>query len=294
MRSALFIAGLFAVLLSLAGCDACKKMAKSKDLALKDSAAYCYYDKKQYESAALLLEELLGIYPPGEKSEKTLFYLANAKFFSGEMISASFLYNEFIQRYPSSRRAPDVHYQLAETHVNMSPSFYLDQGDTKKAIERLQLFIELYPQDERVPEATKTLDEMRDKLAEKMYTQADLYLKIYHFQSAVLYLQAVIQEYPDSRFREAAQYKLFKAQVYYADNSVAEKRLERYEEVQALYLKFIDKFPESKYIRPAESLYAGLDKKIRLVKAGDEESLKKETKNRRGRRRIDEEEKEKK
>lgn len=268
MRIALILFAVILTLSTLWGCDPCKKMSKSRDLAQKDSAAFCYYDRKQYQSAAMLFEELLAVYPPGSKAENTLFYMANSKFLGGELITASFLYNEFLQRYPSSIRSADVHYQLALCYVGMTNEYLLDQKDTYKAIERLQLFIELFPNDKRIPEVTTKLDEMRDQLALKEYSQADLYLKIYHYQSAVLYFQKVIQEYPDSRYREASQYKLFKAQAYFAEHSIVDKKLERFKTAEGYYLKFIDKYPNSKYIRSAENLYALVQKRMKDGEAG--------------------------
>lgn len=257
------LAGL--LLFAAAACDPCRKMARSKDFALKDSAAYCYYDRKQYESAALLLEELMGIYGPGPQAEKTMFFLASAKYKSGELITASYTYSQFLERYPGSSRAEEAHYQLAQCYYRMSNPWRLDQRDTYTAIERLQLFVELYPKGAQAQEATKLLDVLRNRLAIKAFKQADLYLNIYHYKAAVTAFSSFMQDYPDSPFREEAQFKQFKAAWYYAEGSVEARRKERFEDARRLYLKFVDKYPNSKYLRSAERLYADIDARIAAV-----------------------------
>ena len=54
------------ILLVLSGvlflaCDPYRKLAKSKKLSDRDSAAFGYFHKRQYESAAQLFEELVGL-----------------------------------------------------------------------------------------------------------------------------------------------------------------------------------------------------------------------------------------
>jgi outer membrane protein assembly factor BamD len=144
----------------------------------------------------------------------------------------------------------------------MSNPWRLDQRDTYTAIERLQLFVELYPNGAQAQEATKLLEVLRSRLATKAFKQADLYLNIYHFKAAVTAFNSFIQDYPDSPFREEAQFKQFKAAWYYAEGSVEARRKERFEEARRLYLKFVDKYPASKYLRSAERLYAGIDARI--------------------------------
>jgi outer membrane protein assembly factor BamD len=51
----------------------------------------------------------------------------------------------------------------------------LDQENTLKAIESLQLFINLYPKSERVAEASKLIQNLRDKLEKKAFENAKLY-----------------------------------------------------------------------------------------------------------------------
>ncbi|MBX3102027.1 MAG: outer membrane protein assembly factor BamD [Bacteroidetes bacterium] len=264
MRKLFYWLALGLVFWTSQACDPCRKMARSKDFALKDSAAYCYYERKQYESAALLLEELVGVYGPGPQAEKTMYYLASAKYYAGELLTASFTYNEFLQRYPGSSRAEAAHYQLAQCYYRMSNPWRLDQRDTYTAIERLQLFIELYPNGEQAKEATRQLENLRNRLATKAFRQADLYLNIYHYKAASFAFNSFMQDYPDSPYREEAQFKQYKATWYYADGSVDARKKERFEEANRLYIKFLDKYPNSKYLRSAERLYASTAQRMTL------------------------------
>ena len=57
----------------------------------------------------------------------------------------------------------------------LSPKARLDQTVTHEAIDALQLYVNLYPFNDRVEEANRLIDEMNDKLVYKAYLSAKLY-----------------------------------------------------------------------------------------------------------------------
>ena len=66
-----------------------------------------------------------------------------------------------------------------------SPDLTLDQASTYKAIENLQLFINLYPKSERVNECNQLIDKLRNKLETKSFLNAKLYFKIGDYKAAI-------------------------------------------------------------------------------------------------------------
>jgi outer membrane protein assembly factor BamD len=137
----------------------------------------------------------------------------------------------------------------------MSPKVRLDQETTLNAIDALQLYINLYPFSEKVDEAHRLIDELRDKLVEKSFLSARLYYDFENYKAAVVALENSLKEYPDTRFREELMYMLLKSKYLLAVNSVEEKKEERLSNALDEYFAFVDEFPESKYRREAERFY---------------------------------------
>ena len=75
-----------------------------------------------------------------------------------------------------------------------SPDPRLDQSQTYKAIEQLQLYLEYYPQSERAEEAQNIMFELQEKLAYKELMATRLYFNLgtymgNNFQSCVITAQ---------------------------------------------------------------------------------------------------------
>jgi len=107
--------------------------------------------------------------------------------------------------------------------------------------------------------------ELRDKLAFKAFKKADLYYRMSRYRSAIIAFKTLQTEYPDSKYRIEAAYKLFICTVQYADQSVPEKQLERYEEATDYYIRFIEKYPSNEYLREAESVFAYNQQQIKKL-----------------------------
>ena len=78
----------------------------------------------------------------------------------------------------------------------------------------MQLFINLYPKSDRVAEASKLIQNLRDKLEEKSYANAKLYLTISDYQSAVIAFGNTLRDYPDTKYAEEMEFLTIKAQYY--------------------------------------------------------------------------------
>ena len=63
--------------------------------------------------------------------------------------------------------------------------------------------------------------------------------------------------FPDSEFLEEAYYLVIVSEYRLAEQSIMSKQEERYKNVVDHYKEFVDKYPESSFLRDAEKLYAG-------------------------------------
>lgn len=255
-KTALYVLFLvFSVLaVSLSGCDPYRKLAKSTKIADKDSAAVGYFKQKKYDRAVYLFEELTAIYRGTTRSEEMYFYYAYCRFYLGELVSASYHFEDYAQKYPNSSHAQEFEYMTAKTYHMLADPYYLDQKYTYKAIEYYQLFLSRHPHSEYTDKCMAALKELRERLAKKAYEQAYLYYKIGYNKAAVVAFGNMIDEFPDSDQREEAQFYMLKAASALAAQSTESKRLDRYAEAIEIAEKFEEKFPDSKFKDEATGL----------------------------------------
>lgn len=243
------------------------KYTKKGNITQKDSAAVYFYKRKEFEKASFLIEELLPVVKGTAREEELLYYYAYAKYGLSEFVMASYYFEQFTVKFPNSKKAEECLFMEAKCFYDQSDPHYLDQTYTTKAMVQLQGFINAYPESERVAVASKYLTELRERKAVKAFDQAKLYYKVYEFKSAVQALQVFMEEYSDSKYREEAQFLMFKSSVYLADASVDIKKENRYLDAIEYYQKFIDKYPHSAFIKDAESLSKHAQKGLEKIRS---------------------------
>lgn len=256
MRKILF---LLLVVLSTS-CGNYQKLLKSTDYDLKYQKAMEYYQAEDYMRAGTLLKELIGIYRGTEKSEEAHIAFANCLYGMRDYIMGEHYFKMFVQNYPTSKNAEEAQFMTAYCNYKMSRNPRLDQTETYNALDGFQLFISLYPQSPRVAEATKLMDELRDKLVYKSYLSARLYFNLgnylgNNYQSAIISARNSLDEFPDTKYREELSFLILESRYIEAINSVEEKKKDRLRETVDEYYSFINEFPESEYLRKASKIY---------------------------------------
>jgi len=116
----------------------------------------------------------------------------------------------------------------------------------------MQSFINTHPGSTRIKEASEIIDNCHDKLETKDYKAAQLYYDIGQFRAAAVSFAEVLNNYPESM--RGDEYKLMTIKSYYryAELSVEEKKVERFEKVVEECNDFTDRFPESKLSKDVE------------------------------------------
>ncbi len=241
-------------------------MAKRGSISEKDSAAMYYFNKKQYETALPLFEELLGVYRGTGRYEKMMYYNAFTRYSLGDYISGNVFFDEYTKAFPTGEFAEECAFLRAKCYDKMTSPYYLDQTDTYKAIEGYELFIKQYPTSIKVKMAEEAIAEMKNRLMEKAYHQAVLYHKIGYHKAASIAFRNFSLEFPNSPYKEEAYFKMLVSNIDFAKESIEEKQLERYEDAIEIYYKFVDKFPSSKKIKDAEVLFNSASKAVEKLK----------------------------
>lgn len=257
---------LIVVLAFLAGCSEYSRVLKSDDKAYKFEKAVEYYKEGDCFKALPILEELIGLERGTQKAEEVYYYYAQAHYCIGDFYLANYYFKNFTRTYPNSKYSEECLFLAAMCSYENSPSYSLEQGETRNAIDEFQLFMDRYPQSSLRDSCNSMITQLRGKLERKSFEVARLYYTTMRYKSAVMALQESLREFPDSRFREESLFLIVKSQYLLAQNSVDEKKLERFEETTKFYLTFVAAFPQSSWIREAESYFADSIKQIEKLK----------------------------
>lgn len=242
-------------MLLLASCSNYQKVIKGSDYDKKYELAMKLYDKKDYQKAYPLLEELVSVYRGTARAENIYYYYCYCNYYLDDLISASYHFEQFAKTYPTSPRAEEAAYMNAYCYFLGSPEYSLDQSNSLRAIEELQLFINQYPNSTRIPECNDLIDKLRAKLERKAYETAMLYYKTMDYKAAIVALKGVLTAYPGTRYQESVRFTILKSHFLLAENSIDSKKYERYKQTMDVYMSFIDKFAAGKDAREAESIY---------------------------------------
>lgn len=258
---------LLLIIVIIAGCKSkYEKLRASNDTAKKYREAVRLYDKKDYSKALALFDDLVQKYRGTTEAEDLSYYFAYTHYNLKDYITARYHFKTFADTYASSPKAEECRFMAAYCYSLESPVYSLDQENTIKAIEALQLFINLYPKSERVAEASKLISNLRDKLETKSYANAKLFLDIGDFKSAVIAFRNSARDFPDTKYAEEMEFLTIEAQSLYAKASFESKQEERFSEVIQMYNEFEKKYPSSNYLKEAEQIKKNSEKAIIEVK----------------------------
>jgi len=250
----------------LASCDPYSKLSKSSNLKDRDTAAMHYFSVGNFESAAFLFEELMGIYRGDSSMERYMYYYSRAKFLSADYYTAAYYFDQYTQQYPSGSYSEDCAFMRAYSYYKLSNDYNLDQTESVKAYEAFQLYLTQYQYGKRKVQANNLMYEIKDKLAHKAYYQADQFLKIQHYKAATQAFKTMLLTYPESRYKEQGLFKLLKSSVLLAEHSAEEKKEMRYLDAITHYQKLVERFPNTRNKKEAEGIYANIQKALQKIK----------------------------
>jgi len=191
------------------------------------------YEKKHYSEAILEFQKLIYNYPGAAFVDSAQYLLGMCYFKEKDYPSAVGEFKKLLTSFSESPLADDASFMIGFAHYKDSPKAELDQKNTSRAIRELEDFLEEYPQSEYAKEAQKLLFEARSKMAQKLYKNGRLYFKLKHYQSALLYLEEVLDQYADTKFSAPANFLI-------AESYLKQKK---YDLAELEYRKFLERYP---------------------------------------------------
>lgn len=257
MARRLFIGLGVAVCLVLVSSCASKfrRIQKSEDWRIKYDAGLNYYNKKDYYHTALLFEEILPVVRGLPEGEKVEFYLAYCQYYERTYLLASNQFKTFYETYGRSPLSQEAYFMYAYSLYVSSPASNLDQKSSIEAMDAMQNFLNQYPNSKFREKAIEVISASQLKLETKGYENAKQYLKIKSYKAAVIAFDNFKKSFPDSKHLEEIAYLKVVAEYKFALQSFQKLQIERFGLVLAYYQELVDNYPNSIYLKEAESMY---------------------------------------
>ncbi len=239
-----------------------EKVRTSNDAKLIYEKATAYFEEEEYQKAQSLYELAISGYRGQKEAEDISFKYAYTFFHTGRYILSAYHFKNFSQTFSTSPKRQESDFMVAYSNYQLSPSFRLDQSYTKEAIDAFQLFINTYPESDRVEQANRLIDEMRLKQELKSFDTAKLYYDIRRYQAAVHSFENLLKDFPDTKSAERVRYLIIDAAYLLAINSFIEKKGERLEDVIDRADDFLKKYPESQYVNQVQTISSNSTKNL--------------------------------
>ncbi|MEP0133818.1 MAG: outer membrane protein assembly factor BamD [Eudoraea sp.] len=252
----------------LNSCGEYQKVLKKPNTKAKYELAEKLYDEGDFKKANRLLEQIAPGYVGKPQGERVMFFFANSYFEIKDYNFAGYQFERFLKSYPKSDKASEAAFLGAKSYYMLSPKFSVDQTDTDKALTKLQLFINLYPESEYFAEANIMAKELTTKKERKAFEVAKQFTKLGksyildYSVSAIASLDNFISDHPGSIYYEDALYLKIEATTNLALNSTENRKKERLDDARMAYNNLFKYFPETKYKEVANDLIEKVDEQL--------------------------------
>lgn len=265
MRASLLV--IVGSLLVLTSCSEYQKVLSSDDNSKKYAVADSLYKVGKYRKALKLMEQIVPAYRGKPQAQRLMFIYANTFYELEDYYLAGYQFERFEQSYPSSDSVEVAAYRSARSFYELSPRYSLDQEDTYTALEKLQKYLNKYPDTEYRSEANVLVAELREKLEKKDIEIARQHLKTAQtfgsYKPAIEAFDNFITDHPGSIYRKDAFFGRFKAAYLQAINSIPSLVDERLVAARGYYNNFAKYYSETELKEEADELLEDINARLK-------------------------------
>jgi len=254
---------IFLLLVTLSSCSEYQKALKSEDTATMFKLGEELYNEGKYEKANKLFAQIVPSYRGKPQAEKLMYLYSQSFYKMKDYYIAGYQFERFASSYPQSEKVEEASFLSAKSSYMLSPAYTKDQKETKQAIEKLQEFINLFPEAEYVVEANTLVKELDYKLELKSFSIAKQYDQISDFEASIKSFDNFIFEFPGSVLREEALFYKLDASYKLAMNSVERKKELRLNSAKASADMFKKSYPSSKYMEDVNDMASKVEEELK-------------------------------
>ncbi len=226
------------ILVSFNSCSEYQKALKATDTATKFKLGEELYNNGKFEKANKLFAQIVPDYRGKPQAEKLMYLYSQSFYKMKDYYVAGYQFERFASSYPKSEK------------------------ETKEAIEKLQGFINLFPESEYLSEANNLVKELDFKLEKKAYSIAKQYNQISDYEASIKSFDNFIFDFPGSSLREDALFYKLDASFKLAIKSVEYKKENRLKAAKLNAETFKKAFANSKYIEDVNNMAKNIDEQL--------------------------------
>lgn len=230
---------------------------KTSDNAYKYEYAKEAFANGKYVKASTLLQDLVTYMKGTDNAQESLYMLAMAEYCSKDYEGAAVTFKKYFTSYPKGSYAEEAEYYIGQSYYMSTPEPRLDQSRTVTAIAAFQEYLDLYPNAIYKNQAQQRLFELQDKLVQKELYSAQLYYDMgqyfgnctyggNNYEACIITAQNALKSYPYTSLREKFYLLIMRSKYELAQQSIDEKKLERFQDAEDECYGFINEFPDSK------------------------------------------------
>lgn len=187
----------FLLALSVAGCAAGTLPPVHSDAERLDLARR-QIQKRDWVNAMALLKPYIERNAGSASVDEAIYFLGECYLHTKDFPNAAVEFERLERDYPESDSSAAAAFRLGEALFGQSRPPDFDQEFTAKALEQWQRYRRDYPGHWLEVEADQRIATCRARLASKLLSTADLYLKLRQIEPARVYYRRVEEEYGDT------------------------------------------------------------------------------------------------
>ncbi|MGH1384724.1 outer membrane protein assembly factor BamD [Kordia sp.] len=250
---------------TLASCSEYQKALKSEDTKVKYELAERYYKEKKFKKSSRLFEQIVPKFRGKPQGERVTFLYGRTLFEIEQYIVSGYQFERFVRSYPKSDSIQAASFYEAKSYYMQSPRYSIDQRETVTAINKLQGFINNYPDSEYLDSANEMVEELTTKIEKKAYEIAKQYNTISDYKASIKATENFLSDFPGTSFREDAMFLRLDAMYNLAGKSFKELMESRFNEAASAYKSLIKFYPESKYKEEADKIMASITEELAKI-----------------------------
>jgi outer membrane protein assembly factor BamD len=190
------------LILALAGCSG----AAGKFPAGSYERGVAEFEAEHYFEAVEDLKLFVRRNPTDPKVDEAQYHIALSRFRDKDYPVAAVEFEILRSDYPHSARVDDAWYMEGLCYQRQAPSLVHDQTPTRRALEHFQRYLRQFPGGARHDDALTQATALQEQLDRKRLEAVTLYERLGQDRAALVTLQALLDDRPDSILRPEMLY----------------------------------------------------------------------------------------
>ena len=190
---------------------------------------------KAKNSIQLIMED----FPDSKERIPGLMMLADIHYNEDEFEESKFHYQKFTELYPAHKYVDRAHFYRAMSNFQLTDLASRDLTPVNSALEGFRNFLTDFPDSKYKGNAKKRIHQCLDILAQNIFEIGKFYFRTGSYQSAIIRLKSLMDEYPTHSYIAEAEFLL--AESYF--------REQNYNEARTRYKKVLQKYPRTEFAK---------------------------------------------